>query len=106
MNPSLSVTGNTCEIAPASTRHAAPNQRLLHHRGSLMTPNAASTLTAPSAQVNQCDAAASGIGMLTPQMAQAPWLKKNHAMRAAPQQIKAGPHPQFLRRNSNKKYAR
>ncbi len=53
-----------------TTMAAAPSQRLRHHFGSLTRPNAASTAIAPSAQVNQCEAAASGTGTPVPVVTQ------------------------------------
>src|SRR5258708_26700953 len=106
MKPSLSVTGKTCEIPAAAHRNAKPIQRLLHQRGSLIKPKAASTLNAPNAQVNQCDAAASGTGTPIPKNTQMPWLRKNQPTRAAAQTSNVGPQPQRLRKNNNRKYAR
>src|SRR5438046_2266511 len=57
MKPSLLVTGKTCDIAAEKIKKAVPIHRLLHQRGSLISPKAASTLTAPSAHVSQCEAA-------------------------------------------------
>src|ERR1700704_3758588 len=94
MKPSLSVMGKTCEIPAARTRKPVPIQRLRHQRGSLISPNAASTLTAPSAHVNQWDAAASGTGTPTPKTTHTPWLKKNQPTRAAAQKRNVGPQPQ------------
>ena len=63
---SFCVCGKISEIADARTRARPPSQRLRHQRGSFTKPNAASTAIAPSAQVNQCDAAASGTGTPIP----------------------------------------
>src|SRR2546430_12423623 len=106
MKPSLLVTGKTCDIAAAKIKKAVPIHRLVHQRGSLISPKAASTLTAPSAHVSQCDAAASGIGTPIPQIAHTPWLKKNQPTRAAAQTIKVALQPQRLRKNRSRKYAR
>ena len=66
----LRRSADSIEVADANTIAAAANPEVAAPFGSFTRPNAASTAIAPSAQVNQCEAAASGTGMPTPAVTQ------------------------------------